>query len=46
MIKFGYYSPYLVTFIINKVHLFEIHFIIACKDKDDKLSREIDRKEN
>ena len=46
MIKFGYYSPYLVTIIINNINLFEIHYIIACTDKDDKLSREIDRREN
>ena len=46
MIKFGYYSLYLVTIIINKVNLFEVNWIIACPDKGDELSREIDHREN
>ena len=46
MIKFGYYSLYLVSNIINKVNLFEVDWIIACADKGDELLREIDRREN
>ena len=46
MIIFGYYTLYLVTSIINKVNLFAKDWILACTDKDDELSREIDRGEN
>ena len=36
MIKFGYYSLYLVTIIINKANLFDLDWFIACADKGEE----------